>query len=154
MEIAELQRAVVGWVTSNQTAAGVIALAVVVVLIIAVAAAWRRGQRAEIDGKLTPPEPTKVSYWMPPQRYEIARIESTTTLSNGGVFCAVFLALHNILMILVYLGGARSAVQEASIGTVWIAGNILWGVCMMMGRRQTYIVTRESPQNSADPPLA
>ena len=75
---------------------------------------------------------------------EIARLEEAVTLSRGGKFAATLLVLHNLLMpVVVYLATANSA----AVGTAWIAGNVLLGACMFMGRRSSYRVTRE-----ADPP--
>jgi hypothetical protein len=65
------------------------------------------------------------------------------TASTGGVFAGILLALHNLIMAVGYFTGARGAVQEASIGTIWIAGNVLWGVCVLVGRKRIYVVTRE-----------
>ncbi len=90
--------------------------------------------------------------WKPPARQEIARIEERVSLSGLGGLSSVLLMLHNVVMAIAFFVSAKSAVQEASLGTMWIAGNVLWGVCMMMGRRSTYVVTRQI--DPVDPPAA
>ena len=70
---------------------------------------------------------------------EIAFIEERVRFSAGGLVAEVFLILHNVGCLLFFMG-VKSAVQEASVGTIWIAGNVLWGVCAIIGRRKTYRV--------------
>lgn len=86
----------------------------------------------------------------PPERYEIARLEERVSLSTGGGIASVLLMLHNVVMFVAFFISAKSAIQEASLGTMWIAGNVLWAACMMLGRRSTYVVTREV--QPPDPP--
>lgn len=84
--------------------------------------------------------------WQPPKYAEIARLEEESVHMTGpGIFSAILLTLHNFLMLVLFVGAARSAVQETSLGTIWIAGNVLFGACMLAGRRRTYRVLREQP---------
>jgi hypothetical protein len=76
----------------------------------------------------------------------IARLEETVTLSGRGKFAAGLLVLHNVLMLAGYIAAAKGVMPEVTIGTVCIAGNVLLGVCILMGRRRSYCVTRE-PDN-------
>ncbi|MGB9366480.1 MAG: hypothetical protein WCE79_10745 [Xanthobacteraceae bacterium] len=76
---------------------------------------------------------------------EIARIHEDIQPTAGGSFSVVLLVLFQIGMAFAFLSGAQSAVQEAAVGTVWIAGNILLGLCVAVGRRRTYYVTRREP---------
>lgn len=89
-------------------------------------------------------------YVPPPPPVELARIDETVTLTGAGAFSGVLLVLHNMFMGALFLFGTRSAVQETSLGTIWIAGNVLWGVCMLMGRKRTYRVLRD--QKPPQPP--
>lgn len=91
-------------------------------------------------------------HWAPPGRYEVAQIEERVSMTGGGVFAIALLVLHNLFMVLMFFGTAKSAIQEASLGTIWIAGNIVWCTCTILGRKRTYFVTREEiPPN---PPAA
>jgi membrane protein implicated in regulation of membrane protease activity len=104
--------------------------------------------------KFARPITTKINpNWRAPEPpIEIARIEERTVFSLGGAAAGVLLVLHNFGMLFAFIGGAKSAVQEASLGTVWIAGNVLWGVCAIIGRRRTYRVLRDqSPAERVEP---
>jgi hypothetical protein len=58
----------------------------------------------------------------------------------------VLLLLFQFVMVWAF-STTKSAVQEASIGTIWITGNILLGIGVIVGRRRTYHVLRE-PENT------
>jgi hypothetical protein len=73
---------------------------------------------------------------------EIAKIVEQVWFSGGGLIAVILLMLHNCVMFYLYLVATKSAVQEASIGTMWIAGNVLFGVGAIIGRRRTYRVLR------------
>lgn len=96
--------------------------------------------------------PRRAGKWTPPQRYEIARIEEDARLSGGGIAAGLLLALNNLFFGALLVFGSANAIQQASLGTAWIALNVLWGVCMLEGIKRTYIVTREAPP--PDPPTA
>ena len=72
----------------------------------------------------------------------IATIEERATFSPGGSIAVVFLLLFQFGIILAW-GSTNSAVQEASLGTIWIAGNVLLGIGAIIGRRRSYRVLRE-----------
>jgi hypothetical protein len=60
-------------------------------------------------------------YKMPSDPNEIAKIDEVVRFSGGGVAAIVFLVLFQMLMLLLQAVVA-SAVQQAALGTVWIAG--------------------------------
>jgi hypothetical protein len=72
----------------------------------------------------------------------IATIEERTIFSSGGSVAVILLFVFQVLIIFAW-GSTKSAVQEASLGTVWIAGNILLGIGAIIGRRRSYRVLRE-----------
>jgi hypothetical protein len=74
---------------------------------------------------------------------EIARIVEQVWFSGGGLIAVILLMLHNWLMFYLFFAATKSAVQEASLGTLWIAGNVLFGVGAIIGRRRTYRVLRD-----------
>jgi hypothetical protein len=64
--------------------------------------------------------------------------------TSGGLIAVLLLVLNNFTMLLwIFVFGTKSAVQEAAIGTMWIAGNVLWGASAIIGRRRTYRVLRD-----------
>jgi hypothetical protein len=77
-----------------------------------------------------------------PSRAEIARIEERVELSGVGRACVFFLLLSQVAVFIGY-GSLTSSVQEAAIGTLWIALNVLFGIGVLAGRRSTYRVLRD-----------
>lgn len=86
--------------------------------------------------------------WTPPPRTEIARIDEKATMSGGGVVCMVLLILHQIGIVFAF-AAANGAIQQATVGTLWIGGNVLWGIGIIVGRARTYRVTREESPPAA-----
>jgi len=74
---------------------------------------------------------------------EIARLVEDVGFTTGGTIAVFLLILHNCLMFYLYVGATKSAVQEASIGTIWIAGNVLFGIGAIIGRHRTHRVLRD-----------
>lgn len=72
-----------------------------------------------------------------PRQIEIARIEEHSQLTVGGAFAAILLALHNLLMLRVVIGGG--SVRD---GLLWLGGNLLFGLGIAIGRRRSYRVLR------------
>jgi hypothetical protein len=82
-------------------------------------------------------------------RQLIATLEERQSYTGGGAFCLFLLVAFQLLMVMAFFGAAKSAVQEASIGTLWIAGNILLGTGVLAGRKRTYRVMREPPPDAS-----
>jgi hypothetical protein len=78
-----------------------------------------------------------------PPSIEIARIEETVRFSTGGTFALLGLIAVQFLVFAAW-SSAKSAVQEASLGTLWIALNVLLGIGVIVGRRRTYRVLRDA----------
>lgn len=72
----------------------------------------------------------------------IATIEEHTDFTWRGTVAAIALVIFQFIVVAGF-GAAKSAVQEASIGTVWIAVNVLLVGCAIMGRKRTLKVYRE-----------
>jgi hypothetical protein len=99
--------------------------AVLLLLVMMAHSYWKKRQRAELEG------PGAAAFLIEDVR-----------VTGAGQFCAVMLALHNLGILLFWSAGARSAVQEAVIGLIWIAGNQLWSLGVMLGRRRTFVMRR------------
>ena len=80
------------------------------------------------------------------QRIEIARLEEQVDSTLGGRFCFLLLILNSLLWVLV-MGADTSAIRQAAYGTLLIAGNVLFGIGVIIGRRRTYVVTRAVPKD-------
>jgi hypothetical protein len=76
-------------------------------------------------------------------RQLIATLEEQSKFTGNGILALVLLILYQLAMVGA-IGSANGAVQEAAIGTAWIAGNVLLGVFVIVGRRRTYRVMREN----------
>jgi hypothetical protein len=83
-----------------------------------------------------------------PRRTEIARIEEFTEPTAAGTFCFFLLSAHQVGSLLFFIT-AKSAIQEAAVAAIWIGGNVLWGLGVALGRRRTYIVTRDNATGGA-----
>ena len=79
-------------------------------------------------------------------RAVIATLVEDVRFTTGGALALIGLALFQLGVVLAF-GGMKSAVQEASLGTVWIAINILLGIGVINGRRRTYRVLRDVNPN-------
>jgi hypothetical protein len=112
--------------------AGIILLAVVIAIIVHV--------KSRKDTQLA---------WTEPTRTEMARIEERVALSGGGVVCLILLILHQIGIVLAF-ATTSDGIQLAAVGTLWIGGNTLWGIGIIVGRTRTYRVTQEE---SSRPPI-
>lgn len=77
---------------------------------------------------------------------QIAQIDEVATFSAGGAIALIALILFQILMVLSFFGTAKSAVQEAAIGTLWMAGNVLLCTGIIVGRTRSYRVFRTPPK--------
>jgi hypothetical protein len=75
----------------------------------------------------------------------IATVEEQITATTVGTLSVVLLLLNHVGMIFA-LSAANGAIQEAAIGTVWIATNILLATGAVVGRRRTYLVRRTPPE--------
>ena len=80
----------------------------------------------------------------PPTLTEIARIEERVRFSLTGGMAVVLLLLHQTLILSLWQG-ALGSLPEAAIGIAWIAGNVLWGIGVIVGRRRSYRVFRLDP---------
>lgn len=74
----------------------------------------------------------------------IAEIREQITFTPGGRICLIFLVLNTLLCGFGWFA-LNGAVQQAAVGTAWIAGNVLWGLGAALGRRRTYTVYRVLP---------
>jgi hypothetical protein len=122
----------------QQNAAVVIGGAVIIVVIIVVMLWYGFRQKGEPSVYVAP---------TPPE--QIARLEEITVFTGLGIVALILLILHQAAMV-IWMTVARSAVQEASVGTVWIAGNVLLCTLLVVGRRGTYRVLRD-PAPSVPP---
>jgi hypothetical protein len=87
-----------------------------------------------------------------PRIEELALIEETVAFTNSGMVAAALLAVTNLLMVITFFR-VKGAMQQAAVGTVWTAGNVLWGACMLVGRERTYRVIRQlRPDQPSQPP--
>jgi hypothetical protein len=87
--------------------------------------------------------------WTQPTRTETANIEEIVAFSGGGVVCLILLILHQIGIMLAF-ATTSEGIQQAAVGTLWIGGNTLWGIGIIVGRTRTYRVTQ---QESLGPPI-
>ena len=71
--------------------------------------------------------------WTRPMRTEMAHIEEIVALSGGGVVCLILLILHQLGIVLAF-ATTTEAIQQAAVGTLWIGGNTLWGIGIIVGR--------------------
>ena len=78
--------------------------------------------------------------------YEDARF------SAGGGIAAGLLVLFQLAMI-VGLAAQKNAVQEAALGTFWIAINIVLGCGAVIGRRRSYRVYNIPPEAQQPQPM-
>jgi hypothetical protein len=65
-------------------------------------------------------------------------------MTAAGVICFALLILHQ-LGSFAFFSGAKSAIQEAAVAAIWIGGNVLWGLGVALGRRRSYVITRDAP---------
>jgi hypothetical protein len=77
-------------------------------------------------------------------RVEIAEISERVEATTAGRVATVFLVLNTVVWLLAFILDS-SAVRAASYGTMLTGGNVLFGLAVALGRRRTYIVTRENP---------
>jgi len=73
----------------------------------------------------------------------IARLEERQSFTNIGAVCVLLLLVFQVFMFAAFFGSAKNAIQEASIGTLWIAVNVFLGTGVLAGRRRDYRVLRE-----------
>lgn len=94
---------------------------------------WRWRSQAHLPGTMSrasaPRAPAE-----PPAAGEIRQRVAYTVI---GLLSAALLALLNAFMLLA-LAMETSASRLAAFGTVWIAGNVLFGLGVALGRRSTY----------------
>lgn len=119
------------WISANLWVlwtAGAVAVAVLSIV------AWiaTRGQRREAR---------RWRQYRPTEPAPVATMEERITFTAGGIISLLLLILHNI-GVLIWLGTARSAVQEAALAAFWIGGNVLWGLGVALGRRRHYRIYR------------
>lgn len=119
------------------TTTGIVGTVAVLAGLVVLALFWRAREKRKIIIKT---------------RDEIARIEEITLATAGGTLAMLLLVLHNAGMLAIFMG-TKNAIQEASLGTLWIAGNVLWGIGVIVGRKRTYVVTRDIQPRPSDPPL-
>lgn len=115
----------------------------VVFVLVMLAVAWGNS-RARRAARRAPPQPVQPAR-KPPVRVELARISEQIETTTGGGFGIVMLVLHQFF-IFIWFASAKTAFQEISIATLWVGGNVLWGLVAALGRRRTYVVTREAPR--------
>jgi hypothetical protein len=74
-------------------------------------------------------------------RIEIARLEEKIEETSLGVFCLAGLLVNTLIWATVFVSDSSSG-RLAAWGTLMVAGNVLFGLGFIAGRRRTYIVTR------------
>lgn len=84
--------------------------------------------------------------WIPPTpaASEIARIAEHSEFSAGGGACVVFLVLFTLGSFVGYYS-AGNVMQQMLVALNWIGWCILFGAGAVIGRRRTYVVTRNAP---------
>lgn len=110
-------------------------------VLVLIAIVWGK-LRTRRAARLRPAQPA----WKPSVRVEIARINEQIEVTTGGAVGIALLILHQ-LGVLLFLAVASNAIQQTFIAVAWVAGNVLWGLVVALGRQRTYIVTREGPKD-------
>ena len=93
----------------------------------------------------------KAAAYIPPRIVEIARISEDTRFTEGGGAALLLLLLFQVPMALGVMVMLNNSFGMAAVGTIWIAGNVLFCTGVIVGRKRTYTVTREEPPS--DPPM-
>jgi hypothetical protein len=75
-------------------------------------------------------------------------MEEIVIPTGGGGFCTVMLVLNAVLWTFAFFIDS-SAVRQAAYGTMLTGGSVLWGIGALIGRRKTYIITREIERHEA-----
>lgn len=76
----------------------------------------------------------------------VATLEENSRFTAGGQLALVILLLFGIF---VAFAATKNAIQEATVGTIWIAGNILFCTGAIIGRKRTYQVLRKDDSAGA-----
>jgi hypothetical protein len=87
----------------------------------------------------------------PPPPRQIAVIAQQSQMNGTGIFGAVLLAV-TILIALLAFAGAKTVFGEIEAGIVLIAGTLLSGIALVLGRTHNYLVYRV-PLLMTKPPL-
>lgn len=119
-----------------QRLVGAVAFAVVFFVltagIVSAVRAWKRVPKARGTSRPEPDIP-------------IAIIEEKIVMTTGGEV-AVIMMLLNVLLCVFWFLIAKTIVEQAAAGAVFTGGAVMWGVCIICGRRRTYLV-RRGPQS-------
>jgi hypothetical protein len=90
-------------------------------------------------------------------RHEMARIEEITAVTPGGIVATVLLIGRNLLKFAMFFGGSKSAIQEAALGTILIAGNVVWCTGMIIGPQAdlcSHSASRAATRSAVKPSVA
>ena len=77
----------------------------------------------------------------PPPEFQIAVISEKIVYSFGGILALSFLLLANAAAFYVWLTD-MNVISETALAVMWIVGNILGSVGIIVGRRRIYSVYR------------
>jgi hypothetical protein len=95
--------------------------------------------------------PLEVLGWSGPEIANIKVVPGHATafvtehpqITTGGFAAGIVMVSFNVMMLLVFLSGPFiSAPQEAVLVLVWIVGNQVLGLIVMLGWRRNYLVRR------------
>lgn len=111
------------WIGANEWIVPAAAGGAVVVAVLLTAMRWRH-----IAQPVKPP---------------LATIEERISFTAVGIVSLLLLILHNAAVV-IWLAKSTTVIHEAAIGTMWIGGNVLWGLGVALGRRRTYRIDRAS----------
>lgn len=66
--------------------------------------------------------------------------------TGGGILCLILLVLWNIALAAGFVFGTRVAVSEIAFALVWLGGNQMIGLGVLIGRRRAFVAQRAPDQ--------
>lgn len=76
-----------------------------------------------------------------PQPVDIAWIEEQSNYSGAGSFFIVAMIFWNVILGFLFLD-AGNVLRASVIGLLWIAGNQIWSLGVLLGHRRKLIIRR------------
>jgi hypothetical protein len=73
---------------------------------------------------------------------EIAFIVEQAKLSGGGRSAGGLMFIFNLGMAFLFVAGTRNVLGETVVALLWLVGNQVFGLMVMLGLRRDYIVQR------------